>query len=84
MNQIDLRLRGQSAIPHQILMSFNPISQVHWIRKRFFQNNTNSQDSVIIKTHYIDNNYLDKKYIQTIQNYKNIDQYVYQVYTLGQ
>src|SRR5699024_10273207 len=35
-DQLDLRLRGQSKIGFQMTLTFNPISELHWIKKKFF------------------------------------------------
>ena len=37
-DQIDLRLRGETANYKQIILSFNPIDESHWLKKRFFDN----------------------------------------------
>ena len=36
-NQLNVRLRGESLLPLQITLSFNPISIHHWLYKEFFQ-----------------------------------------------
>ena len=35
-NQLDIRLRGKTREYQQIILSFNPISIQHWLKKRFF------------------------------------------------
>jgi phage terminase large subunit len=89
-NQLDLRLRGnykgfvegvKQEIKKQIIMSFNPIIQTHWIKKRFFDN----QDDVVevFKTTYKDNRFLTEQDTRKIEKLKNTDKYYYQVYALG-
>ena len=34
--QIDLRMRGNTKYYKQIILTFNPIDDEHWLRKRFF------------------------------------------------
>jgi len=34
--QVDLRLRGQTPSYKQIIISFNPVSETSWVKKRFF------------------------------------------------
>jgi phage terminase large subunit len=34
--QIDLRLRGETEHYKQIILTFNPISHMHWLKRRFF------------------------------------------------
>jgi len=35
--QLDLRLRGITEVAKQIILSFNPVSAEHWLKKRFFE-----------------------------------------------
>ena len=35
-NQLDIRLRGQTKYRKQIILTFNPISILHWLKRRFF------------------------------------------------
>ena len=37
-DQIDLRLRGKTDSYKQIILSFNPIHENHWLKKRFVDN----------------------------------------------
>ncbi|MDY2585008.1 PBSX family phage terminase large subunit [Helicobacter sp.] len=36
--QLDLRLRGITKVHKQIILTFNPVSAEHWLKKRFFEN----------------------------------------------
>lgn len=36
-NQLDLRLRGQSKLGYQLTLTFNPISELHWLKRSFFE-----------------------------------------------
>jgi phage terminase large subunit len=58
--QLDLRLRGQSPIPFQITISFNPISAYHWLKSYFFDRKVDS--CTILKTTYLDNRFIDDAY----------------------
>ena len=80
---IDTRQRGQSGKPRRIFLRFNPIYKHHWIYKEFFE--TDKWGNNILKHHstYKDNRFLDKQDIEKYENYKNIDPYMYNVYTLG-
>jgi hypothetical protein len=80
VDQLNLRLRGMSEL--QITMTFNPISEDHWIKRRFFDENP--QDVTTIHTTYLDNKFLDKEYKRVLQGYKDIDYKYYQVYALGE
>ena len=35
-DQLDIRLRGESRYYQQIILTFNPITITHWLKKRFF------------------------------------------------
>ena len=80
--QLDLRLRGQSKINFQITLTFNPISELNWIKKVFFD--VGKEDSYILKTTYKDNPFLDSKYIKTLQDLESQDYQFYRIYTLGE
>ena len=80
-NQLDLRLRGIGT-DKQITISFNPIDINHWLKKRFFDKK--SDDVFILHTTYKDNKFLDDKYKEVLESYKETDPYYYDVYCLGQ
>lgn len=81
-NQLDLRLRGQSEVGYQMTITFNPISELHWLKKSFFD--LGRPDSYILKTTYLDNEFLDEQYIRTLNELKNQDYNYYRVYALGE
>jgi len=80
--QVNLRLRGKSEIDKQIFISFNPVHNRHWLKEYFFDNP--KHNSVIIKTTYHDNAFLDDEYKAELEALKDIDEYFYSVYCLGQ
>lgn len=80
--QLDLRLRGQAKVGYQLTLSFNPISELHWIKKTFFD--VGKDDSYILKTTYRDNPFLDDKYIKTLQDLEKQDYQYYRIYALGE
>ena len=79
--QLNLRLRGETTIPKQIILIFNPITITHWLKKRFFD--TPDDSALISHTTYRDNHFLDAEYIQELEKLKTVDQYYYDVYCLG-
>lgn len=80
-NQLDIRLRGETRYYKQILISFNPISVTHWLKKRFFDK---QDDRVRIhESTYHDNRFLDEENIRVLESFKEVDEYYYQVYCLG-
>ena len=81
ITQLDLRLRGIAPVPFQMTLSFNPVSALHWIKKRYFDRDV--PRSTILKTTYKDNRFLDADYRQTLEDLKNIDRTYYDVYCMG-
>ena len=79
--QLDLRLRGKLKNYKQIVLSFNPITSKHWLKKRFFD--TKDKDATVLHTTYLDNRYLDDKYIEVLENLKHTNNTYYQIYALG-
>lgn len=81
-NQLDLRIRGHSPVGHQMTLTFNPISELHWLKKSFFD--MGRPDSFILKTTYKDNKFLDDKYIATLHELERQDEQYYRIYALGE
>ena len=82
LKQINLRLRGKTKNYKQIIMTFNPISELHWIKNSFFDNPRDN--ATIVKSTYLDNKFLDEEYIQEIERLKEQDEMYYKVYALGE
>ncbi len=90
-NQLDIRLRTN--FPHylQIILTFNPISITHWLKKRFFDfdiSDPDEREKAINKTrthesNYKDNRFLPAEAVQTLEAFKYTDEYYYSVYCLG-
>ncbi|MBQ7143731.1 MAG: PBSX family phage terminase large subunit [Oscillospiraceae bacterium] len=81
--QLDIRLRGETAWYKQIILSFNPVSANHWLKRRFFD-----EPDARARVHescYLDNRFLDAEAVRTLEDFaKNgEDDYHYQVYCLG-
>lgn len=80
--QVDLRPRGIDIPSYiQICLSFNPITKLNWAYKEFFQ-----KENTDIKLHhstYLDNKFLDAKYIQVLENLRERDKVYYDIYALG-
>jgi len=80
--QLDIRMRGKTKHYRQIIISFNPISIKHWLKKEFFD--TDKGDTVTLHSTYKDNKFLDKQSREVLERFKEIDEYYYIVYCLGQ
>lgn len=81
---IDDRLRGE--LPdgqfYQIRLTFNPVSQNHWIKKVFFD----IPDENVLTHHstYLTNRFIDNAYKERMERRKLIDPDGYRIYGLGQ
>ena len=80
-NQLDIRLRGKTAYYKQIILTFNPISISHWLKRRFFDNR--DPRAVVHESTYRDNRFLDDEAKRTLESFREEDEYYYQVYCLG-
>lgn len=80
--QLKLRIRGQSENYKQYILSFNPISARHWIKKHFFDEKQNNVS--IYRSNYLDNAFLDPDDIDEITGLINTDENAYKVYALGE
>ncbi|AUR93828.1 terminase large subunit [Vibrio phage 1.189.B._10N.286.51.B5] len=79
--QLDLRLRGEHGCVKQITLTFNPISDQHWIKKIFFDDPI---DGVFtLKTTYLDNSFIDDEYKMVMENKKKSNPRYYNIYALG-
>ena len=81
-NQLDLRMRGQSKVGYQMTLTFNPISELHWLKKSFFDVGRNG--AFVLKTTFKDNDFLDERYIQTLKDLEKQDYQYYRIYALGE
>ena len=80
-DQLDLRLRGEYGCLKQIILTFNPISEQHWVKKMFFDDPI---DGVFtLKTTYLDNAFIDDEYKMVMENKKKSNPRYYQIYALA-
>ncbi|GHV81307.1 PBSX family phage terminase large subunit [Spirochaetia bacterium] len=83
-NQLNLRLRGQSKVPFQITLLFNPVSDTHWMKRRFFDNPGEKRDKITLhESTYLDNRFLDPEYKEELEALKYEDRTYYEIYCLG-
>lgn len=89
LNQLLLRLRGRTLVPKRVTVSFNPINRQHWIYRRYFSRYEETvgkyQDDHLLIHHSVhkDNRFLDKADHARIEDFKNVDPYIYAVYAQG-
>ncbi len=81
-NQMDIRLRTKFPYYLQMIITFNPISITHWLKKRFFDNP--DPRARVHESTYKDNRFLTPEAIATLEAFKERDEYYYMVYCLGQ
>ncbi len=80
-NQLELRVRGETISYKQFIITFNPISDTHWLKKRFFDR---VDDEVyLMNTTYKDNAFLDDNYKHHLMNRVRENENLYKVYVLG-
>jgi phage terminase large subunit len=64
--QADIRMRGVTNYPYQMLISFNPTSELSWLKSTFFDEETVKpgikEELLLLETTYRDNHYLDEGY----------------------
>lgn len=88
IGQLDKRLRGESKHVKRMTLSFNPISDQHWLYKKHFKGvftdnmrEHRTDDILIVKTTHVDNQFLTEQDHKKLENEK--DPYLHAVYTLG-
>ena len=72
-NQLVLRTSGK------VFIDFNPSDTEHWIYDLINQENT-----ILIKSTYKDNPFLERSQVDYIENLINVDENYYKVYALGE
>ena len=80
--ELNRRLRGETKYYKQIILTFNPISHLHWLKAHFFDNPASKAH--IYKTTYLDNSFIDEEYKQELEDIKNYDEQQYRIYALGE
>lgn len=91
-NQLDIRLRTKCQYYLQFIITFNPISITHWLKRRFFDLDIpdpqkREEFRNLTKIHestYQDNRFLSQDGIRILENFKYTDPYYYRVYCLGE
>lgn len=81
-DQLDLRLRGETVSYKQIIFTYNPISERHWLKKRFHDNP--NEDFECLRTTFIDNHFIDADYKRVLENKAMADPNLYKIYFKGE
>lgn len=80
--QLNLRLRGDSTVPFQMCLSFNPVSKKNWIYKRFFEEP--DERALIHHSTYLDNKFRGPDLDLNMEMLKSKLIEYYNVYALGE
>lgn len=81
IDQLNLRIRGKKKNYVQYILTFNPISEDHWLKKRYFDNK--HPDCTIHETTYHDNLFLTNEDKAQLEELKNKNPLYYDIYCLG-
>lgn len=80
-DQLNIRIRGEKKNYIQYILSFNPIDEQHWLKKRFIDKK--DPDSTVLVTTYKDNHFLTREDIQQLLNLAGKNPLYYDVYVLA-
>ena len=82
-DQLDTRLRAMEA-DLQMFISFNPVSKVNWVYKKWFaDSNKMYENTFILHTTYRDNKFLPQSYVDALEEKQRTNPTYYQIYALG-
>jgi phage terminase large subunit len=81
LDQLDIRIRGEKVNYIQYIISFNPIDENHWLKKRFFDKK--DINATVCHSTYMDNLYLTEEDKSRLEVLKERNQLYYDVYCLG-
>jgi phage terminase large subunit len=79
--QLDLRLRGNHGCLKQIILTLNPISEQHWIKRIFFDDPI--EGAFTLHTTFLDNHFIDDEYKMVMENKRKTNPRYYNIYALG-
>lgn len=83
-DQLDLRLRARAS-NLQMFVSFNPISKVNYVYRKWFSDTAKvGDDTLIVKTTYRDNRFLPEEYIKSLEKKIYTNPTYYKIYALGE
>lgn len=83
-DQLDLRLRAQADCL-QFFVSFNPVSKVNFVYRKWFANKSKVQENtMILHTTYKDNKFLPQSYIDALEEKQRTNYTYYKIYALGE
>lgn len=80
--QLDLRLRGETKYYKQIILTFNPISETHWLKKKFWDNKPDN--CTLHHSTYLDNKFIDAEYVKMLNEQISGDDNLSRIYLRGE
>lgn len=78
--QLRLRLRRKSDLNNQIITTFNPIDQFHWLKTKVLDREKVSS----FQSNYKMNPFLSREYIEQLEGLAEVDENYYRIYALGE
>jgi PBSX family phage terminase large subunit len=82
-SQIDLRFRGMSEFYKQIILTFNPINESHWLKRKFFDEPQRGL-TFVLRTTYRDNHFVGEEYKKLLEEKYSYDENYYRIYVKGE
>jgi phage terminase large subunit len=68
-----------------MFVSFNPISKVNYVYRKWFSQDAHvGDDTLIVKTTYKDNRFLPEEYVKSLENKIHTNPTYYRIYALGE
>ena len=78
--QLKLRLRRATETKNQMFLTYNSLDG--WTKKQFYDRV--DSDVEVLHTWYVDNQFLDEEYVQTLEKLIEQDEAFYRIYALGE
>lgn len=82
INQVNLRLRGETPSYKQIVYSLNPISVMHHLKRKFWDERPDNCE--VLRTTYRDNRYIDAEYANELERLAELNPNLHRIYALGE
>lgn len=82
--QLLLRIRGAKDNYVQYILSFNPISEYHWLKSKFIDRVSEKEEWDYLHTTYKDNYFLTDEDKAQIEELKTLHENYYRIYALGE
>lgn len=81
LDQLNIRIRGEKKNYVQYLLSFNPIDENHWLKKRFIDRS--DPDATVLVTNYLSNAFLTETDISQLLKLADRNKLYFDVYVLA-